>query len=216
MLVRDVMRTAVTTVDPGATVREAVRLAAARGIRHLPVTEDGVLVGIVSDRDLKRALVPEAAGRVLRAPGELPDRVTVADVMTRRVVTIGPGFAVEDAARVMVRDRISALPVTEGGRLIGIVTETDLLVLLVRALGALEPSSRLEVRLGTRPRALGEVIAAIEATGTAVSSVMTLRAPDGGLEAVLRVASIDPRPAIAAVEARGYRVAAPERVGVRA
>jgi acetoin utilization protein AcuB len=205
MLVADVMRTDVVSIRPGATVQEAIELARTRGIRHLPVLEGGALVGIVSDRDFKRALAPEAA---VRRPGvdDLPARLTVADIMSRPVITTGTTFAVEDAARVMVVERISALPVTDGARLVGIVTETDLLALLVRALGAVEPSSRLEVVLGDRPRALGEVIEAVEGTGATVSGVMTLRTPGGVREAVVRIATIDPRPALAAVEARGYAV----------
>lgn len=200
------MQAAVITVQPRATVQEAIALARARGVRHLPVVEDGQLVGIVSDRDLKRALVPEAAASRLAGLGDLAARLTVTDIMTRSVTTIGPTFAVEDAARVMLRERISALPVLDGGRLVGIVTETDLLALLVRALGATEPSSRLEVLLGDRPRALGEVIGAVEETGVPVSSVMTLRAPGGTREAVIRAATIDPRRAVAAIESRGYAV----------
>lgn len=206
MLVADVMRTDVVTIRPGATVQEAIELARTRGIRHLPVLEGGTLVGIVSDRDLKRALVPEAAVRRLPGVGDLPARLTVADIMSRSVITIGTTFAVEDAARVMVVERISALPVTDGARLVGIVTETDLLALLVRALGAVGPSTRLDVVLGDRPGALGEVIGAVEGAGATVSSVMTLRAPGGVREAVVRIATIDPRPAVAAVEARGYAV----------
>jgi acetoin utilization protein AcuB len=211
MLVADVMRTDVVTIRPDAAVQEAIELARTRGIRHLPVLQDGALVGIVSDRDLKRALVPEAAVRRLPGVRDLPARLTVADIMSRPVVTIGVTFAVEDAARVMVVERISALPVTDGARLVGIVTETDLLALLVRALGAVEPSSRLEVVLGDRPRALGEVIAAVEGAGATVSSVMTLRAPGGTREAVVRIATIDARPAVVAVESRGYAVRGPRR-----
>jgi CBS domain-containing protein len=140
MLVADVMRTDMVTIRPDATVQEAIELARTRGIRHLPVLEDGALVGIVSDRDLKRTLVPEAAVRRLPGVGDLPARLTVADIMSRPVITIAMAFAVEDAARVMVAERISALPVTDGARLVGMVTETDLLALLVRALGAVEPS----------------------------------------------------------------------------
>jgi acetoin utilization protein AcuB len=146
MLVRDVMQPKPIAVNPKTSVPEAIRLARERGIRHLPVVDDTVLVGIVSDRDLKRAMVSPATGPT---GGEvlsfLLDRVTVDQIMTQTVITIGDMFPVEEAARLMVQEKISALPVTEGGRLIGIITETDILDLFVRAMGVSEPSSRLDV-----------------------------------------------------------------------
>jgi acetoin utilization protein AcuB len=133
--------------------------------------------------------------------------------MTRRVVTAGPTDPVEEAARVMVTKRISALPVTDGDRVVGIVTETDLLTLLGRALGVSEPSTRLDVVLGEGPGALGEAIAAIDEAGALVASVLTLASPHGLREAVLRIRTIDPRAAIGALRARGYDV---REVGTRA
>jgi acetoin utilization protein AcuB len=174
-----------------------VRLLQRRGIRHLPVLDQGALVGIISDRDVKTAM----------ASGADMERLTAGDVMTRDVLTTAPMFAVEEAARVMVTERISALPVTEAGRLVGIVTETDILLLFVRAMGVSEPSSRLDVMLSDAPRALGRVVQTVEATGTAISSIMTLRSPITGMtEAVIRAATINPGPAIKALEAQGYTV----------
>lgn len=100
MHVRDVMPATVITVGPKALLPEALRLLRERGIRHLPVVEDGQLVGIVSDRDLKQALAGPAAFLVERLPG--------ADIMTPRVFTTAPDLPVEDAARVMVGKKISA------------------------------------------------------------------------------------------------------------
>ena len=132
MLVKDVMHIDVATVPSGAPLAEAFRLTRQRGIRHLPVVDDGVLVGIVSDRDLKRALPPRASRVEVLAPefAAMP----VERIMTRTVITTGPTVSVEEAGRVMVNEKISALPVTEGGRLIGIVTETDFLLVAHRAL----------------------------------------------------------------------------------
>jgi acetoin utilization protein AcuB len=190
MLVQDVMQRGVVTVDPDAALPDVMRLLQRRGIRHLPVLDQGRLVGIISDRDVKAA----ASG-------------AARDIMTRAVVTIAPMFPVEEAARIMVTRKISALPVTEGDRLIGIVTETDVLDLFVRAMGVTEPSSRLDVTLGEEPHALDHVVQAVEATGVAISSIMTLRSPvTGAREAVIRVPTIAPGRAIEALERRGFAV----------
>lgn len=197
MLVADIMQSPVVTVRPDAPLAEAARLLAQRGIRHLPVVDEaGTLVGILSDRDLKRAVAGATALETLR----------VGTVMTRAVITTVGRLPVEEAARLMVMEKISALPVVEGGRLVGIVTETDILDLFVRALGASEPSSRLDVTLDDRGAALADAIQAVEGAGVAVASIVTLPSRQGWREVVIRIPTIDPRPAVRALRARGFRV----------
>jgi acetoin utilization protein AcuB len=133
--------------------------------------------------------------------------------MTKRVITVEPMVSVEDAARRMMEERIGALPVTEGGTLVGIVTETDVLLLFVRAMGILEPSSRLDVLLPDAPASLGRVVHTIESAGAAISSIVTLANPSLRLrEAVVRVTTINPGPVIKALEAQGYTLRNPKRV----
>jgi acetoin utilization protein AcuB len=132
MLVQDVMQRVVATVAPEASVREAVRLARQRGIRHVPVLDKGRLVGIVSDRDLKEVLAACAAREEL-GEGDPVARTRVDMIMTREVVTAAPTTLVTDAAARMLERRISALPVLDGERLVGIVTETDVLGALLAA-----------------------------------------------------------------------------------
>jgi acetoin utilization protein AcuB len=116
-------------------------------------------------------------------------------------------FPVEEAAAVMVTKKISALPVTQGGRLLGIVTDTDVLQLFVRAMGVTEPSSRLDVTLGRSDHPLDRVVHAVDRAGGPISSIMTLRNPvTDGREAVIRLATINPGPAIKALEAEGFAV----------
>lgn len=206
MLVRDVMQSRVITIKPKTTLPEAMKLGAERGVRHLPVVDGAELVGIVSDRDLKRAMASSATSLERHELTYLLETLDVAEIMTRPVVTIGPMFPVEEAARLMVKEKISALPVTEGGRLIGIVTETDVLELFVRAMGAGEPSSRLDVVVGDRRSALSEIVSLVESGGAPVSSLVTLKNRAGFKEAVLRVATINPGAAIKALEAKGYQV----------
>jgi acetoin utilization protein AcuB len=207
MLVRDVMQKSLVTVALRTTLPEAIRLMHDHGIRHLPVVEDGRLCGIVSDRDLKRAMASSATTLAEHELTYLLDRVRVGEIMTRTVLTTAPMFPVEEAARLMVRERISALPVTEGDTLVGIVTETDVLQLFVRALGAGEPSARLDIALGPgRTSSLPDVVETIEGAGAAIASVVTLPTRTGTKEIVIRVLTINPIPAIRALEAKGYAV----------
>lgn len=208
MIVEDVMQTSVTTITPKTPLAEAVRLVRRRGIRHLPVVQDHALVGIVSDRDLKRAAVASPETPQVRS---LPEAPPVDEIMTRAVITVGRTFPIEEAARLMVTEKVSALPVTEGGRLIGIVTETDVLELFVRGMGAGEPSSRIDVRLSDEGLALADLVHAIEEARAEICSIMTLRDRSGHKDVVIRVRTIDPRSAIACLGARGYTVRTPRR-----
>lgn len=196
MLVHDIMQSRVVTVTPQTAAREALRLLRARGIRHLVVLEGEGVVGIMSDRDVKQ---------IAAQPERFAEWV-VDDVMSDAVITVDPTTPVEDAARLMLKEKISALPVTQDGKLVGIVTETDVMRLFVRALGAGVPSSRLDVAVGPDPRALADIVATIQATGAPISSIVTLATREGLREAVIRVGTIDPRAGIAALQGKGYRV----------
>jgi acetoin utilization protein AcuB len=204
MLVQDVMQTKLFTVTPETTLPEALRLTGQRGVRHLPVLDGDRLVGILSDRDLKRAMASPATSLEAHELTYLLDRLCVAEIMTRTVITIGRTFPIEAAACLMVQEKIGALPVTDDGRLVGLVTETDVLRLFVRAMGAGEPSSRLDVVLGNRPHALAEAVQAIDDAGADISSIMTLATEGGFKEVVLRVRTINPAPVVWALQARGF------------
>jgi acetoin utilization protein AcuB len=204
MLVQDVMQTKLVTVTPETTLPEAIRLTGQRGIRHLPVLEGERLVGILSDRDLKRAMASPATSLEAHELRYLLDHLCVGEIMTRAIIRIGPMHPIEDAARTMVMEKIGALPVTDGERLVGLVTETDVLRLFVRAMGAAEPSSRFEVVVADRPHGLAEVVEAVEAAGGDISSLVTLPCGGGLKEAVIRVRTINPAPIVWALQARGF------------
>jgi len=211
MLVADVMQAPVLTVTPKTTLPEAMRLVQQRGIRHLPVVEDDMLVGIVSDRDLKRAMASPATSLEAHELRYLLAAVTMDEIMTRAIITVGRTIPIEEAARLMVKEKVSALPVTERGRLIGIVTETDVLELFVRGMGAGQPSSRIDVRLPGDSSALADVVHAVEDARVPVSSIMTLVDRLGHKDVIVRVRSIDPRAAVASLEVKGYKVRDPRR-----
>ena len=206
MLVRDIMQTHPVSATLETRLPHLLRLLQRRGFRHVPILDAGKLVGIVSDRDIKQSMASAASMTEGRERARLLDELTAGQIMARAVVTIGPVSAVEEAARLMATRKISALPVTEEDRLVGIVTETDVLQLFVRALGVLEPSSRLDVIVSDRAAGLGEIARIVEETGSRISSVMTLETPTGEREVVLRLATINPGPAVKALEAGGYVV----------
>ena len=149
MKVRGVMTADVVVVHPDASVNLVARLMASRGISGVPVVEDGKVVGIISELDLivrNTRLEPPAFfalldGRIpLETPGHYRRRLqhmlgTLArDVMTAKVVTIGPEEELESLAELMVKHRVNPVPVVEDDRLVGIVSRSDIVSMMARDL----------------------------------------------------------------------------------
>ena len=116
------------TARSGTPVLEARQLMLKERIRHLLVTgDDARLVGIVTDRDIRLNLPSQATSLSVWEINHLLTKLTVGEVMTRAVITIGPDREARDAAVLMLDHAIGALPVMDTGRLVGIVTEADIL-----------------------------------------------------------------------------------------
>lgn len=131
MLVRDLMTHAPLTVSRHTSISDARELMAKARIRHLLVTDDTLLVGIVTDRDIRLNLPSPAASLSGWELTDLLKRLTVDRVMSQPVFTIALDRDVREAGRTMLEFRIGALPVVDGRCIVGIVTETDLLRALV-------------------------------------------------------------------------------------
>jgi CBS domain-containing protein len=118
------MSTGLITAPPTQVLSDAFETFQSERIRHLPVVEGDELLGIVSSRDLFRVADSPAPRRGF----ELLEERTVADVMTKRPLhTVGAGTSVREAIELMCREKVSALPVLQGKKLVGIVTSEDLL-----------------------------------------------------------------------------------------
>jgi acetoin utilization protein AcuB len=126
MQVRDLMTQSLITVSPGTSVTEAKAMMSKDRIRHLLVTDGGKLVGLVTDRDIRLNLASPATSLSVWELNYLLARLTVGDVMTKSLITIAPDRDAGEAARMMLEHRIGALPVLDGTRLVGILTETDI------------------------------------------------------------------------------------------
>ena len=136
MKVRELMNRNLVTIAESSSCHEAIRRMHRARIRHLPVlSDDGALVGVVTDRDLRHYLFRPHVGKDIGATSieVLLKGVTVDEIMSAPVLTVDAADDVTDAARMMLEDKVGSLPVTEGGRLVGIITETDLLREICRA-----------------------------------------------------------------------------------
>ena len=130
MQVSQLMSKKLITIAPDDSVEDAVKMLRRRGVRHLLVMNGARLVGILSDRDMKRALDPIRVKKRVQSVGGLIfvlEPIKVEEIMTQAPVTVHPGAAVYEAARTMLDRKFGALPVVDRKKVVGIVTETDLL-----------------------------------------------------------------------------------------
>jgi acetoin utilization protein AcuB len=134
LLVRDVMTENPTTVSPNDTLRTAIEKMSKIGCRRLPVVEGGRVVGIVANLDVREALNSPIVLHERWQDEQLLDQSTVAACMTLEPLIVTPETSVVEAARLMRDRKIGGLPVVDGGTLVGIVTETDLLDALIALL----------------------------------------------------------------------------------
>ena len=147
MLVRELMTGALVTARPDMPVLDARHLMIEKRIRHILVTDDrDQLLGIVTDHDIRLNLPSQATSLSVWEMKHLLTGLTLGEVMTASVITVGPDRAARDATQLMLDHRIGALPVVDAGRMIGIVTETDLLRAFVRSADAADLSSSWTTR----------------------------------------------------------------------
>lgn len=206
MLVKDVMNSPVLTVDATVTLEAAYHIMLQRNIRHIPVTQEGRLVGMITDRDIRLATSPFATG------GAQPTDTPVGRVMAQPVITGDPLDPVEEAARVMRQRKIGALPILEGEALVGIVTGIDLLDALLRLTGVEKPSGRLEVCLDDRPGELARLSGELAQQQINIHSLLTYPSGEGTVTTVVRVDTLDVRKIARSLRQKGFAVQWPPEI----
>lgn len=192
MLVVERMTRNPITIPGSSTVKQALEIIESRKLRHLPVVDDkDTLVGIVSEKDLLRASRDE----------------TVEEIMTPEVVTATEYTALEDAARIMIDHRISSLPVMRNGKLVGIVTETDLFNVFLELLGGREEGVRLTMLIPEEKGMLASVTSEIAIMGGNILALGTFLGEDPTNRMVtVKVASVPREKLVAIMEALGMEI----------
>jgi CBS domain-containing protein len=127
MKVKDIMTKNPATLGRNETLDVADDIMTLGRIRHMPVVDEGRLVGVVSQRDLFRSAVASALGYGGKAQRTITKTIRVKEVMSEPVITISPDTSIKEAARRMMESKIGCLPVVENDQLVGLVTETDIL-----------------------------------------------------------------------------------------
>jgi CBS domain-containing protein len=131
-VIREIMMGSPVALKPEDTLDLANDVISLGRIRHIPVVEDGRLVGLLSERDLMGATATTIFGLKSRSKSALLKSVLIKDVMKRRVVTVKPDTPIKEAAQLMADKKIGCVPVLSNGSLVGLVTTTDMLRYLER------------------------------------------------------------------------------------
>ncbi len=179
MLVKDRMSRHPITVTTDVRIDEALKMMRDNKIRRLPVVDkNGRLVGIVSEMDLLYASPSPATSLSVYEIHYLMARITVQDVMTKEVISIEEDTPLEEAARIMVDNKIGGLPVVRNDTLVGIITETDLFKIFLELLGAREKGVRLTLQTPNKRGVLASITGQIAKMGGDIISLGTFLGED--------------------------------------
>jgi acetoin utilization protein AcuB len=174
MLVGERMTRHPLTVADDTSIDDALHMMRERKVRRLPVVDTaGQMVGIVSDKDLLHASPSPATSLSVYELHYLLSKLNVRSVMSSPVITVAPDTPLEEAARIMADNKIGGLPVLEDGRLVGIITETDVFKVLLELLGARLPGLRVTVRVHEGKGVLARLAQTIAELGGNIISVVT-------------------------------------------
>jgi len=194
MLVKNWMSKKVITVDINDSMQGAMKLMKENGIPMLPVMKKGKLVGIITDRDLKRASPSDATTLEIHELLFLVTKITVKDIMTKDPITIPFDYTVEEAAEILMKNNISGAPVVDHeGQLVGTITKGDLFRVLVSLTGVGKRGVQFAFEVEDRPGSLMEVAETIRRYGGRMVSILSTyeHVPNGLRKVFIRMYGVD-------------------------
>ncbi|MFH1123261.1 MAG: CBS and ACT domain-containing protein [Pseudomonadota bacterium] len=194
MLVENWMNRKVITADANDSMMDASKILKEHNIRMLPVLERGKLVGIVTDRDLKRASPSDATSLEVHELLYILANMKIKEIMSRNPITVPYNYTVEEAAEVMLKHKISGMPVVDHeGTVVGTITQTDLLRVLISLTGVGKSGIQFAFLLEDRPGSIKQVTDVIRKYGGRMTSILSSyeEAPAGFRHVFIRFYDVD-------------------------
>ncbi len=186
MLIKEFMTQDPLTLDEDVSVTKAVEIMKRHKIRRFPVMRADTLTGIITDRDLRSAgpsqviSFDEQERELMPALYELLSKIKVKEIMSRNIITIGPEQTIAKAAQLMLKHRISGMPVIDGeDELVGIITEKDIFKALVHFSGGHLGKTLFGFYLEDKPGAIKQVADVIRKHGGRLASILTAYGEEG-------------------------------------
>ena len=165
MFVSERMSRPVITVTPETPVHDALAMFKRERIRRAPVMQNGKLIGIVSASDLMNASPSPVTSLSVWEMNYLISKVTVKQVMSKKVITVDVATPIEEAARIMADLKIGGMPVMRDGKVVGMITETDLFKIFLELMGARSKALRITAVVDDKPGTLAKITKAIADAG---------------------------------------------------
>ncbi len=194
MLVKDWMSRKVVTVNVNDSMQHGINLLMEHNISMMPVMEDGQLVGIVTDRDLKRASPSDAVMLDIQRILYLLSKLEVGAIMTRYPITLSPDHTMEEAAEIMLSNKISGAPVLdENKNIVGMITKSDIFKAMMSLSGLSHRGVQFGFLLDDRPGSIKDVSDVLRSFGARLVSILTSyeNAPEGFRFVYIRVFNVD-------------------------
>lgn len=206
MFVRERMTVNPLTVTENTPVFEAGELLRKNNIARLPVIKDGKLVGIITQEDLLKVSPSQATTLSVWELNYVLSKIQVKDGMTKNPVTISPDATLEEAAMLMRDKKVGALPVVEDGKLIGIITESDIFDAFLDLMGLKRTGTRLTIDLEDRIGAIADLTEIIKTQGINIISMALFHGHGNQGQLVLRLDSNRSDQLVKEIQSKGFKV----------
>ncbi|MFO7295972.1 MAG: CBS and ACT domain-containing protein [Caldicoprobacter sp.] len=206
MFVKNRMTTNPFTISPDQTVPDAQELMMKHGIRRLPVVKDGKLVGVVTKEDIERYSPSKATSLSMGEIIYLLSKTKIKQIMTKDVVTISPNALLEEAATLMRDQKVGFLPVVDGDKLVGIITESDIFDAFIELLGFREKGTRLTIEASDEPGILARLTGIFAQYGANITRVAVFRGADGTSSVVVGINSFNTADIEKTLEENGFKI----------
>lgn len=204
MFVRNKMTTNPFTISPDHAIPDAHEIMTKHNIRRLPVVKDGKLVGVVSKEDISRSSI--ATTLSINELTYLLAKTKISKVMTKKPITISPDALLEEAAILMRDNHVSFLPVVDNGKLVGIITESDIFDSFIELLGFREKGTRLTIEVKDEPGIMSHLTGIFAIYGANITHVAVYRGTGGKSAIVTGINSQNTEEIEKAIEEHGYKI----------
>ena len=213
MIIEEIMNRDVHSLAPSNTVKDAIEVMRDKKIRHIPIVEEtGKVVGIITAHDLKNILPSSIKSDLNLTTYETP----LEKIMVKNPIIGHPLDFIEEVALTLYDSKVSCVPIVSGGRLVGIVTTTDLLYTYIELTGANKPSSKIDIKVIDKPGILSDITEVFKMHHANVLSVLVYPSTNDKNSKIIsvRVQIINPLSIIEDLRKQGFDVLWPNLPGV--
>lgn len=191
----------VITVQPEMAITKAHEIMSNAKIHQAPVLKDGKLVGLITIDDIQKAYPSSATTLAVWEVATLVNKIKVKDVMIKNPPTVEETTPIEEAARILVDNKIDGLPVMRGAEIVGIITETDLFKIMLEMLGARHPGVRVSALMGNKPGEIARIASAIASLNANITALSTFEGDTASnVLFTVKVEGVDEQTLVKAIE----------------